>query len=329
MSELKQTLLLTGDTAINDAAALLNEGQCVALPTETVYGLAADASNSKAVEKIFEAKGRPKNHPLIVHLADVQQLTEWADEIPESAYALAAAFWPGPLTLLLKKASSVNSVVTGGLATIGLRVPAHPLFLDVLKALGKGLAAPSANRYKQLSPTISEQVMTGLNGRIAAVLEGGACEHGLESTIVDLVSDTPRILRAGPITQAQLEAVLGVPVAAPEAHVEVVPGNVKAHYQPNTPLKVLPHQAIIALANNGTKHIHVISYSEQLSEALNCQLAPEQLTILPNNAREFGKLLFSSLYQIDKLAADSIIVEAPPKEDAWRAVNDRLSRAAS
>ena len=208
MSQNYETLLLNGDEAVNQAVQLLQQGECVALPTETVYGLAADAANAQAVDKIFAAKGRPKNHPLIVHIPDVSHLEKWAADIPATAYALAEQFWPGPLTLLLKKAPHVDGVVTGGLDTIALRVPAHPLFLSVLAQLDSGLAAPSANRYKQLSPTIAEQVSKGLQGRIAAVLDGGPCAHGLESTIVDLVSDLPRILRAGPITKQQLDVAL-------------------------------------------------------------------------------------------------------------------------
>lgn len=321
------TRLLSGVNAVNDAAQLLLQGECVALPTETVYGLAADAADPEAVGKIFDAKGRPRNHPLIVHIADVSQLPSWAKDIPESAYKLAAAFWPGPLTLLLKKADLVNNTVTGGLETIGLRVPSHPLFLAVLQASGKGLAAPSANRYKQLSPTISEQVVAGLNGRIAAVLEGGACEHGLESTIIDLVSDTPRVLRAGPITQVELEAVLGVPVAFPEQHIEVVPGNVKAHYQPNTPLTIVS-SALLAQQLDGASNTHYVVWSNELVSASKA-LESKQYTVLANNAAQYGKALYATLFHIDKLGFTRIVVEKPPCAAEWRAVNDRLSRAAS
>ncbi|WP_372770831.1 L-threonylcarbamoyladenylate synthase [Pseudoalteromonas sp.] len=311
------------------ALTLLEAGQCVALPTETVYGLAADATNELALEKIFTAKGRPKNHPLIVHLASAKQLEQWACDIPNAAYKLAKAFWPGPLTLLLKKAPDVNNVVTGGLTTIGLRVPSHPLFLNVLEQFGKGLAAPSANRYKQLSPTSAEQVINGLNGRIDAVLEGGICEHGLESTIIDLVSETPRVLRAGPITTKQLEQVLGFPVATPESHIEVVPGNVKAHYQPNTPVKMMTEKEILALVDcEEVPNMHVIMHSQALSQTLTCSLKLAQLTLLPNNAKEYGKALYGTLYRIDKLGTQLIVVQLPPTKEEWRAVNDRLSRAA-
>jgi L-threonylcarbamoyladenylate synthase len=322
------TRLLSGASAVAEAAELLVQGECVALPTETVYGLAADAANPDAVGKIFDAKGRPRNHPLIVHIPDETELVKWAKEIPEAAYKLAAAFWQGPLTLLLKKADTVNTTVTGGLETIGLRVPSHPLFLAVLNESGKGLAAPSANRYKQLSPTISEQVMSGLNGRIAAVLEGGACEHGLESTIVDLVSDTPRVLRAGPITQHELEAVLGVAVEFPEQHVEVVPGNVKAHYQPNTPLAVIASenmtQAIVEQANS-----HFVIFSEAVIQRAEKTLTKNQYTVMEATPAQYGKALYATLFQIDKLGFEHIVVEKPPVTPDWRAVNDRLSRAAS
>ncbi|MFO6422654.1 L-threonylcarbamoyladenylate synthase [Motilimonas sp. KMU-193] len=330
MSQGYNTVLLTGEDAVNQAVSLLQQGECVALPTETVYGLAADASNPDAVDKIFTAKGRPKNHPLIVHIPDVSHLTRWAVDIPETAYALAAQFWPGPLTLLLKKAPHVDSCVTGGLDTIALRVPAHPLFLAVLTGLDGGLAAPSANRYKQLSPTIAEQVTRGLDGRIAAVLEGGACDHGLESTILDLVSEQPRVLRAGPISQQQLSDALGCKVELPVQHVEVVPGNVKAHYQPTTPAKLLSTEQLLAQAPElASGNSYFLVWSEQGQKQLETKHTKVQWRVMPTTAAEFGQQLYVTLYQIDQLGAAQIIIEQPPQGDEWRAVNDRLSRATS
>ncbi|WP_440056620.1 L-threonylcarbamoyladenylate synthase (plasmid) [Pseudoalteromonas sp. T1lg65] len=331
MHKILSTSLLQGEHAVSEAVALLTQGECVGLPTETVYGLAADASNDTAVNKIFEAKGRPKNHPLIVHIPDVTHIERWAKDIPEAAYLLAAHYWPGPLTLLLKKADHISNVVTGGLDTIGLRVPAHPLFLQVLTELNGGLAAPSANRYKQLSPTIAEQVLEGLDGRIAAVLEGGACEHGLESTIIDLLSATPRILRAGPIAQAQLENVLGCPVAVPYEHVEVVPGNVKAHYQPNTPLAVLSPAELLTEVYNGkiADTQYVLSSSKVKEQVMQAAISDKQWRFLGEDAATYGSKLYVTLYELDKLHAKRIVVEQPPVTEQWRAVNDRLSRAAS
>lgn len=330
MSQKYPTSLLFGESSVQQAVSLLQQGECVALPTETVYGLAADASNINAVNKIFEAKGRPKNHPLIVHIPDVSHLKKWAKTIPEAAYSLATQFWPGPLTLLLHKADHVPYEVTGGLETIGVRVPAHPLFLQVLRELNGGLAAPSANRYKQLSPTISEQVMQGLHGRIAAVLEGGPCEHGLESTILDLVSKKPRILRAGPITQLQLESTMVQSVDTPKNHSEVVPGNVKAHYQPNTPLRIVSsEQMLLAIDKLSHNNQHLIVWSDAAIEhCTKINIPTSKWTYLQNDAAEFGRQLYATLYHVDQSSPSQIIIEQTPQSDAWAAVNDRLSRAA-
>ena len=331
MSKIFQTSLLAGDDSVLQAVKLLREGECVALPTETVYGLAADASDINAVDKIFKAKGRPKNHPLIVHIPNISHLQQWAKAIPKNAYLLAEHFWPGPLTLLLNKADNVPDTVTGGLDTIALRVPSHPLFLAVLMQLNKGLAAPSANRYKQLSPTIAEQVMQGLNGRIAAVLDGGPCEHGLESTIVDLVSPKRRILRAGPITQQQIQTVLGENVETPKSHKEIVPGNVKAHYQPNTPLRIATtEQFSLDIDTLNQQNCHFIAYSPLLIEKLkSAKLPPSRWSQLENDAAQFGSQLYVTLFQVDNMKAQQIIIEQPPQDSVWDAVNDRLSRAAS
>jgi L-threonylcarbamoyladenylate synthase len=330
MSKNLQTSLLVGNESVMQAVELLRNGECVALPSETVYGLAADASDINAVSKIFTAKGRPKNHPLIVHIPDVTHITKWAKAIPQSAYLLAQQFWPGPLTLLLEKADDVPNAVTGGLDTIALRVPSHPLFLAVLTAFNKGLAAPSANRYKQLSPTIAEQVIQGLNGRINAVLEGGSCEHGLESTIVDLVSAKPRILRTGPITQQQIQAILGEDVETAKSHKEVVPGNVKAHYQPNTPLHIAStEQLLMDIDTLRQQNCHFIAYSPALIEKINsANLPTSQWSQLEDDAIQFGNKLYVTLFQVDKMNTEKIIIEQPRQNSAWDAINDRLSRAA-
>jgi L-threonylcarbamoyladenylate synthase len=326
-----QTLLLSGADKIEQASALLKKGECVALPTETVYGLAADASNPEAINKIFEAKGRPKNHPLIVHIPDISHVVNWAKDIPPATFTLAAAFWPGPLSLLLKKADHVSDLVTGGLDTIVLRVPAHPLFLEVLTQMNSALAAPSANRYKQLSPTIVEQVLQSLGGRIAAVLEGGPCDHGLESTILDLVSEKPRILRSGPISRQQLEIALGQAISIPASHLEVVPGNVKAHYQPHTPLRIATsEQLLIEIDNLSHQNTHFILLSDKVIER--CKkigVSTSNLSEMNNNAAMFGKKLYVTLFHADQNGVEQIIVEKPPQTDAWSAVNDRLSRAAA
>jgi len=319
-----ETNILREERGLDAAVQLLNNGECVALPTETVYGLAAMADDPVAVRKIFAAKKRPADHPLIVHLPSTEQLSLWADDIPNVAYELADRFWPGPLTLLLKKRPDIPSIVTGGKDTVAVRVPSHPMFLSVLQKLGKALAAPSANLYKQLSPTTAQQVMQGLSGRIVAVLDGGPCEFGLESTILDLVSESPAILRAGPISRLQIEAVLGAPVQTPTSHDIAVPGNVESHYQPNTPLQMM---SVASMVSGSTRHrTGYLVWSSLASSLLNGAMHVRELSQEP---ALYGRQLYHSLYELDQLGLDCICVETPPKSENWMAVNDRLQRASS
>ena len=312
---------------LDEAVRLLRAGRLVAVPTETVYGLAADAANPEAVRGIFAAKQRPANHPLIVHLADAGQLSRWAQEIPDAAWRLAEAFWPGPLTLLLHKADAVPPEVTGGRPSIGLRVPDHPVLLRILETLDGGLAAPSANPYKRLSPTTADQVFEGLGGRIDAVLDGGPCAVGLESTIVDLTGDTPRILRAGPITRRQLSNVLGVAVEFPEHHDAAVPGNVAVHYQPHTPLYVFDTETLRARltqlpADAGIAVAHT-------SDDLPVSAGVLRTLRLPTDKSGFARALYDALHTLDQAGANAIWMERPPTHEDWCDVHDRLSRAAT
>ena len=319
-----KTELLAADQPadVSRAAALLQQGELVAVPTETVYGLAANATDADAVAKIFQAKGRPADHPLIVHIPTLEMLEQFAVEIPQSAYQLAAAFWPGPLTLLLKKAPQVSTVVTGGLETIGIRMPAHPALLSLLQQARLAVAAPSANPYKKLSPTRAAQVLHGMAGKIAAVLDGGPCEHGLESTIVDLTTSPPQILRSGPITAAQLEQVLGCAVSTPREHQVKVSGNVGAHYQPNTPVYLLPSDALIAQLANSTGPTAVLHFSALSLPAVSYQQQ------LPASAAAYGQQLYHQLFLADQQGVAQILVELPPHSPGWEAVQDRLRRAA-
>lgn len=314
---------------IATAAALLRAGECVAVPTETVYGLAADARNPEAVRGIFAAKGRPANHPLIVHLASAEQLPQWAEIVPEEAWQLARAFWPGPLTLLLPKAAAVPSEVTGGLSSVGLRVPAHPVLHALLQQLDTGVAAPSANPYKALSPTSAAQVMAGLNGRIAAVLDGGRCEHGLESTIVDLTqpAQSIRILRSGPISAVAIEQVVGRRVEVPRQHNEAVPGNVQAHYQPRTPLQLFSSDELAQALKEGIPDdTGLLVWSPRLIVLAHGR---KPAIVLPDTAVGFGHDLYQTLFEADQAGYARLWLELPPTGDEWLAVNDRLSRAAS
>lgn len=307
---------------LDRAAQLLQQGKLVAVPTETVYGLAADASNPAAVRAIFAAKGRPADHPLIVHLAAAAEMTAWAKDIPPAAYQLAAAFWPGPLTLLLPKADHVNSVVTGGLDSIGLRVSAHPVLAQILRKGQLAVAAPSANPYKKLSPTSATQVFETLQGKIDAVMDGGDCSFGLESTIVSLLDGEIQILRAGPISQAEIAAVLQQPVLMPKRHQVKVSGNVDAHYQPNTQLQCLALAQISEIIETTQLKLAVLHYSNLPhlpSVSWQRQLSAEPL--------HYGHALYRELYQADAQQVDLILLELPPDEDAWLAIHDRLARA--
>ena len=323
------TQLLNTEERISQAVTLLKAGECVALPTETVYGLAADASNSDAVAKIFAAKGRPTNHPLIVHIPDQAHLQHWAKNVNEAAITLAKAFWPGPLTLILNAKDDLNSPVTGGLPTIGLRVPAHPQFLAVLKQLNTGLAAPSANRYKKLSPINAAHVMRDLNGRISAVLEGGQCDVGIESTIVDATTDQLRILRPGPISAANILQKTGLHVTTPLSHNEAVPGNVKAHYQPHAPA-VLINTADLpsVLAKADMLRVHYLIHSNEAEQlVLANKVLPQHVIRLASCPVEYAKNMYKTLHLIDETAPAIIYIERPPVGHGWAGVNDRLSRA--
>ncbi|GAM55302.1 tsaC protein [Vibrio ishigakensis] len=325
------TEILLHDNGIERAKQMLINGECVAVPTETVYGLAADAKNPDAVLKIFQLKGRPTDHPLIVHVPDISHIEHWAKDVPDCVAKLAGAFWPGPLTLILNAKEGLDNPVTGGLKTIALRIPAQPLFLRLLKELDTGLAAPSANRYKGLSPTSSEQVFQQLNGRIKAILDGGKCEHGIESTILDVTGEQPRVLRAGPISASDIEEVIKQPVSQPKKHDTVVPGNVAAHYQPDTPVSLISRTLLMKHIDEGDNQgTCYLVYSDECIEALDRNKVPRNRRIeLISTPAKYAKHLYFSLYELDNSETTEIKVEAPPRDIDWSAVNDRLSRAAS
>ena len=305
---------------IEQAQKILTSGELVAIPTETVYGLAADASNPDAVKKIFAAKGRPADHPLIVHIGRLEQLSDWASDIPQQAYTIAKAFWPGPVTLLLNKADDANTVVTGGLDTIGIRMPAHPVFSTLLEASGMAVAAPSANPYKKLSPTSAVHVINSLEGKIAAVLDGGDCHHGLESTIIDLTQTPFRVLRSGPISAKQLADVLGEEVLTPTSHSAAVPGNVTSHYQPNTRVRLVGADD---LSSKPELKVACLHYSA---------IEPNDNIVsinMPKDVAQYAHDLYRTLNDADKLGCDEIWVERPPLTEDWIAVHDRLNRAQS
>jgi len=313
------------------AAKLLHNGELVAFPTETVYGLGADASNPVALAKIFAAKGRPADHPLIVHLADVDQLPTWAREIPSAAHVLAKAFWPGPLTLILKRQATVHDLVTGGQDTVGLRVPNHPLALQLLRTFGGGLAAPSANRFGRISPTTAQHVREELGQSVSLVLDGGPCKVGIESTILDLSRGEPVILRPGMISADQIGQVLGKLPAGPNqgagtvANTPRVSGSLDSHYAPSTPMRLLsPQQLMLEVDRLMTDGQRVAVLSPQP-----CPYADEGVVWQQalNHPDAYARDLYANLRGLDRSGASMILVEEIPKHAEWLAIRDRLTRA--
>jgi L-threonylcarbamoyladenylate synthase len=322
---------------IVSAAAVLRAGELVAFPTETVYGLGADARNEQALRKIFEVKGRPADHPLILHLATTQELAQWVGEIPQSAYQLASAFWPGPLTVVLPRHARVSKVLTGGQDSIAVRVPSHPVAQALLRVFGSGIAAPSANRYGHISPTSAQHVKDEF-GDMVHILSGGDCEVGVESTIVSLIDKTPRILRPGMITQAQIAAVLQQPVHAMGTTQAVprMPGSTLQHYAPRTPLEVLPPEALqaaIEVANAAGERVAVLAREAPATQSvIACGDTPAfvlQWVQAPADATGFAHDLYANLRELDKLGAQRILVESVPEDPEWDAVRDRLQRASA
>ena len=310
---------------IDEAVAALRRGEVIGLPTETVYGLAADGANASAVMKIFALKGRPADHPLILHIAGAAQLRDFARDLPPAAMALAEAFWPGPLTLILARAPSVPDAVTGGQDSVGLRCPAHPVALELLRAFGGGLAAPSANRFGHISPTTAAHVRSEFGAAVPIVLDGGECEVGIESTIVDLFSARPRILRPGRITREQLEAVLGENIEdAPGADSPRASGTLEAHYAPRTPMLLLAREAMEREA------VQQRALGQRVA-LLALGALPQGFSgeSLPAEAQGYAHGLYAALRALDAGGAHLLLVQRPPEGRDWLAVHDRLRRAAA
>ena len=314
-------------TAIKDAVAVLRTGGLVAFPTETVYGLGADASNPDAVTKIYAAKGRPRSHPLIVHLHDVSALPGWAREIPPHAERLAARFWPGPLTLIFKRTPQVLDLVTGGQDTVALRVPSHPIAQALLREFGGGIAAPSANRYGRVSATTAEHVRSEFGRAVECVLDGGASDVGIESTIVDVSGAEPVLLRPGAILLSDLERAAGASVAPRSASSPRASGTHEKHYAPQTPLLVVESDLLLELAASMTRQgspIAVLSrsFAQPLTKNVTWIAAPK-------DAAGYAHDLYANLRRLDHSGSSAILVEQPPLEPEWAAIHDRLTRAAA
>ncbi|HKT74517.1 MAG TPA: L-threonylcarbamoyladenylate synthase [Steroidobacteraceae bacterium] len=312
---------------IDTAVQTLRDGELVAFPTETVYGLGANAQNPAAVRKIFAAKGRPADHPVIVHLDSPKYLHRWVREVPEAAAKLGERFWPGPLTMVMPRAANVHDIVTGGQDTIAIRVPAHPMAQQLLTAFGGGIAAPSANRYGKLSPTRADHVRDELGEAVKIILDGGECQIGLESTIVTFEGPHVRLLRPGAVTAGQIKQLIGDLLVGTGAESPRVPGSNASHYAPTTPMTIVPAGEIDAHAaalSEGGRRVAVLAQRLPLKAHkyvtwVNAGRRPEQ----------YGHDLYANLRTLDKAGCQQILVQDVPEGEKWEAIRDRLLRAAS
>jgi len=314
---------------IRRAVAILRAGGLVAFPTETVYGLGADASNPAAVGRIFAAKGRPADHPLIVHLASAADLGAWAIDVPPLARRLAEACWPGPLTIILRRAPGVPDAVTGGLDMVGVRVPAHPLALELLRAFGGGIAAPSANRFGAVSPTTAAHVRQSLGTRVDLVLDGGPCDVGVESTIVDLSSGEPALLRPGGLPRERLEAIVGRPIPIRHGGPVRAPGMLESHYAPAARVLLVPPddqpRRAAELRALGLR-VGVVAFGPEplvadAGEALHVDLG--------RSDEDAARGLYAALRDLDAKGCDIVLVWPPDERGLGLAIADRLRRAAA
>jgi L-threonylcarbamoyladenylate synthase len=297
---------------IAHAVALLRGGGLVAFPTETVYGLGADATNADAVRRLYAVKGRPAGHPVIAHLGRAAALDEWAVDVRDTARALAATFWPGPLTLVVqRRPGTIVDEVTGGRSTVGLRVPAHPLALELLDAFGRPVAAPSANRFGKVSPTTAAHVRADLDGDVDEVLDGGPCRVGVESTIIDCTGDVVSVLRVGGVAVADIERVLGVPVALRTGGEVAAPGTLASHYAPAARVELVARAALAA------RH-------DQLERS-----GVRVVVLDVADVEEYARVLYRRLREADEAGADVVLAVPPEGDGLAAAVRDRLERAAT
>ena len=323
--------------AVDRAAEVLRAGGLVAFPTETVYGLAADALDATAVAGIFRAKGRPADNPLIVHVADVAMARGLARHWPAAAERIAAGLWPGPVTVVVPRAAGIPDAVTAGGDTVALRCPANRLARRLIERAGRPLAAPSANRSEAVSPTTAQHVLDGLGGRVDLILDGGPCGHGIESTVVDCTVTPPVILRPGPLSRDELEGIVGGAVAWPTAAadgsgagVSRSPGTRPRHYAPRTPLE-MPAGAAARVAALLTQGYRVGWLTIGPATAPVRTIAGQEGALvvpMPETPEAFARVLYATLHALDHRGLDRIVIDPPPDDDAWRAIRDRLSRAA-
>ncbi|MFC9586184.1 L-threonylcarbamoyladenylate synthase [Streptomyces yangpuensis] len=312
---------------IEKAAGVLRAGGLVALPTETVYGLGANAEDPAAVARIFQAKGRPPSHPLIVHIAGAELLDDWVQDVPETARLLAEHFWPGPLTLVLRRGRRVPLEATGGLETVAVRVPDHPVALELLSAFGGGVTAPSANRFGSVSPTTADHVRAELGDAVDFVLDGGSCAVGVESTIVDATGDTPTILRPGGVTRESLEALLDGPLAAPSTSSVRVPGQHPSHYAPRARVVLVEPDRVVAEAELAQERGHQVGVLVPASVA-DAQVKAHAVVAVPASMTAYARGLYGILRNLDRQGCDLIVASLPPEEGLGLAIANRLRRAA-
>jgi L-threonylcarbamoyladenylate synthase len=342
------------EALIKKAASLLRHGELVAFPTETVYGLGADATNLDALAKLYSAKGRPTSHPVIVHLHSLEQVNDWAKNVPESFWVLAREFWPGPLTMIVQRSEKALDQVTGGQPAVGLRMPSHPIALALLKEFGEGVAAPSANKFGHVSPTVAKDVEEEFAKEVSLVLDGGPCRVGIESTIVDLSQGSVRILRPGMILAAQIRGALrsgraaldldtggaavnslpeSMQTATESESAEGVenelraPGNLPMHYAPKTPLHVVPSNLLdhrIVELGRGSS-VAVISFRAPKVDSSFSRdwIIADQDPIL------YARAIYANLRALDRLQKNWIVVEEPPDSPEWTGIRDRLKRASA
>jgi L-threonylcarbamoyladenylate synthase len=312
---------------IGEAVAVLRAGGLVAFPTETVYGLGADAESADALRRLYAVKGRPADHPVIVHLAARAALDDWVLDVPDAAEALAAAHWPGPLTLVLRRSGRVPDAVTGGRATVGVRVPDQPLALALLDRFGGGLAAPSANRFGRVSPTTAADVHADLGADVDLVLDGGPCRIGVESTIVDCTAPVPVIARLGGVARESVESVLGHTVEVSDRGAVAAPGTRPAHYAPRT------HVALVDAARVAAQAHALVAAGRRvgvLATAVPDDLPPgAEVLAAPSDVDEYARVLYRRLRDADARALDVLLVVPPPEPGLGAAVRDRLARAAA
>lgn len=303
---------------LTEAVEALKQGELVAFPTETVYGLGADGTNPEALRRLYLVKGRPTDHPVILHLGAKDWLSDYAQPTASSE-ALVEAFWPGPLTLILPRTERVPDEVCGGQGNVGVRMPSHPLALELLRAFGRPLAAPSANRFGRISPTTADHVRSEFGDSIAGILDGGPCSQGLESTVLDLSGENPTVLRPGGTSSQEIEALLGMRLASPKMSKTQAPGTLKSHYSPLSPCRLTSLEEILRLSTGSV----VLARSADPGSKADFWLQA------PQSAADYGRELYANLRWLDARKPNSILIEQVPEGQEWEAVRDRLQRASS